>query len=154
MEVVSYEQIRALVSPFVKTGQSYSLPVPVLAADGRIYDKVFLYSMNRAEGRPYPPSALLVVDLDGAAVGEVAAKDAFPDVQWCPSGGYSGGRYKELAAQAKTIYGPVREEVEGGALGESAKLYGRLLAEITPRCLLPYYRALSLDLFTLAERGE
>ena len=144
-----YLALRSLAFEDVLDGQCLSQPVPRMEGDSAL-DCYFVYSMDREADVPNEPVGCFGVDLEGETYVGLDARELFSGISFDPGKPAQIEGYVELLDEAEGLYGDVRDEVFSGASGEAARRYVALLEEMTPSCLMPYYRALAPALFGVA----
>jgi hypothetical protein len=142
----SYEEIEAALWKKLPMGQAHSLPVPTMRG-GTLLDLVFINSVDRETRQPNAPHAVIEVDMAAGTSVKIEEPETLRKITFEPIPFEVPERFKEKVAEAKELYGEVREEAAAGEAGPASKRYAELVWSVSQKPLRPYYRALSPALF-------
>lgn len=144
----SYESLENLVLGFIYDGELISMPVPRLDRDGSIVDCFFVYSADSQTWIPNEPSQCVVASPEKGTCEYRDCEELFRDIDFDPRNDAVPEDIDALYAEAESLYGAVREEFAKGVVGKASRRYSSLISRISYACLMPYYRALSPELFS------
>ncbi len=129
-------------------GELISLPVPNLTNDGTLLDCFFFFSVDSRTNRPEKPSGYLVVDMKRMKYERFNDTALFNGIVFQTESFTPPNNMDSAYDEAESIYGTVRDEVLHETAGEAAYRYAELVEQISPSCLMPYYRALCPKIFS------
>lgn len=144
----SYESLENLVLGFIYDGELISMPVPQRDRDGSLIDCFFVYSADSQTWIPNEPSQCVVASPEKGTCEYRDCEELFRGIDFDPRNDAVPEDIDALYAEAESLYGAVREEFAKGVVGKASRRYASLIEQISFACLMPYYRALSPELFS------